>query len=158
MTLVLLSHASPSSHRAFRCSTPHPPLLTAPLKKMCLIKTPWNLGQKGTSVLSAFQIVAIFCFCFPNNCPDYLFCFHFLLLLALCLQNKQASLVSKCSPPPPHLIPTHCDPLCFVFWLGPFCFCVLAAFPIRFNSGLSANARKRIRVVSAACLGLVLIS
>lgn len=68
--------------------------------------------RKKSSVLSAFQVVQLIFFCFPNNCPDYLFCFHFLLLLALCLQNKQASLVSKCfSPNFPH-----CNPcLCFVF-------------------------------------------
>lgn len=76
-----------------------------------------------------FLFVCLFvCFCFSNNCPDSLFCFHFLLLFALCLQNKQASLVSNCSLPPPHphrLTPTHRSPplaapcLCFVFlaWL-----------------------------------------
>lgn len=132
---------------ALRRSTPPHPASPAPLKKVCLVKdsvlAPWNLGPKGTPVLSAFQIVAIFffCFCFPNNCPDYLFCFHFLLLLPLCLQNKQASLVSKCSPSPPRLIPAHRDPLCFVFLVWLFLLCVLAASPVRFTSDLPANAR-----------------
>lgn len=72
------------------------------------------------------QLIFFF-FCFPNNCSDSLFCFHFLLLLALCLQNKQASLVSKCFSP--HLTPAHCIPC----WLVGFCFCyfcscVFAAF------------------------------
>lgn len=85
------------------------------------------LGFRTKRDLCAFfhcRLLAIdfFFFCFPNNCSDYLFCFHFLLLLALCLQNKQASLVSKCFSP--NLTPAHRNPRLFVSIFVNFCCCV----------------------------------
>lgn len=84
-------------------------------------------------MLSAFQIVAIFLFVSAFLTTALILCFAsvFLLLLALCLQNKQASLVSKCSPPPTPSDTYPSQPLAcaLFFWLGYFCFCVLAASP-----------------------------
>lgn len=132
------------------CSTPHHPLSPAALTKCALLNlSTGSLEYRTKRNLCAFCIAdccdffCLFVSAFLTTALIICFASVFLLLLALCLQNKQANLVSKCSRPPHHLTPYPIATLCVLsFCLGYFCFCVLAAFPIQFNSGLPANARK----------------
>lgn len=103
-------------------------------------------------MLSALQVVAIDFFFppFPNNCPDCLFCFHFLLLLALCLQNKQASLVSKCFSP--NLTPAHCNPCLFCLFAFLFLLLLLlciGCIPTWFNNVSPENLQEDCFVVES---------
>lgn len=116
-------------------------------------------------MLSAFQIVAIFCLfvsAFLTTALILCFASVFLLLLALCLQNKQASLVSKRSPPPTQSDTYPLQPLACVlfFWLGYFCFCVLVASPSSLIVVCLQTSESPIRVASPECRvwGLRLIS
>lgn len=122
----------PLNHRTGFASARHlycrrGPFSSRAPKEVVLCSSRECLEFRSERDLCAFCIAGrceliFFFFLLSNNCPDYLFCFHFLLLLALCLQNKQASPVSKCFSP--NLTPAHCN-LCLFVCLFTFLFSLL---------------------------------